>query len=339
MARIPFPQSTVRQAPKVRTSKTHSGNSRSAKEPPRSSRTRQSSLLLSTTAQLRGAERTVQQDAQRRARRRRQAVRQLRQVEATMKRVQLPQLDNIRLSLPTGLRLSHWQPSKIASLLLLVGVVALFTWIHSDAQWFVYRENVTFEQLTYADADELYQQIGIDSWNIFWLSSSAIRERLVALPTVADAQVTVQLPNQVTVTIQEEQPVALWVTQEGNWWLLPDGTALPEPEQFQATLLQIIDPQQEAKAWGDATGAKVDAHVLQSALKLSNYLPEVSQIYFNQGYGLNFHLPGSNSWIYWGDGLEMEKKYRNVAAVQSYLRTADSQPQIIDVRFEKPVLK
>lgn len=339
MARITFPQSTVLHAPKVRTGKARAGAGRSAKAPARSSRTRQSSLLLSTTAQLRGDEQNVQQDAQRRARRRRQAVRQLRQVEATMKRVQLPQLLNVRLALPAGLGLSQWQPSKVASLLLLVGVVALFTWIHSDEQWFVYRENVTFQQLTYVDADELYQQIAIDSWNIFWLSPSAIRERLTALPTVADAQVTVQLPNQVTVDIQEEQPVALWVTQEGNWWLLPDGTALPEPEQLKATLLQIIDPQREAKAWGDATGAKIDADVLQSALKLTNYLPEVSQIYFNQGYGLNFHLPGSNTWVYWGDGLEMEKKYRNVAAVQDYLRTANTQPEIIDLRFEKPVLK
>ena len=345
MARTALPQLTITRATNSRPTKPRS--SKAATAPTRASKTApvptrrggQDSLLLASTAQLRGGEQATQQDAQRRARRRRQAVRQLRQVEAVIGRVRLPEAAQLRLHWPKAVGLTYWSPSRVASALLLVAVVAAISWVHSDSQWFIYRENVTFKGMTYVNADDLYAQSGLDSWNIFWLSPNAIRARLAALPTVADAQVRVQLPNQVVVDVQEEQPVALWVTQEGNFWLLPDGTALPEPAPGKEGLLQIIDPQRDAQAWGDATGAAIDVGVLQSAQTLLTYMPAVDQIYFNQGVGLNFHLPDSGAWVYWGDGLKMDQKYTSIVAIQRQLRTAGTQPKIIDVRFEKPILK
>jgi len=349
MARTLFPRSNTarsrkEQAPKARTPRQGTRKEQAPKTTATAAatakrRSGQSSLLLSNTAQLRGGERITQQDAQRRAKRRRQAVRHFRQVEAAIGRVQLPKLDKLRLQWPTTMAISQWRASKLISLLLLVAIIGLLVWIHNDAQWFIYREDVTFNQLTYVDGDELYEQSALDSWNIFWLSPSAIRERLIALPKVADAQVTLQLPHRVVVNIQEEQPVALWVTQDGNFWLLPDGTALPEPEQGKLDLLQIVDPLRDARTWGDPAQVNMDPATLQSTLAVATYMPTIDQIYFNKGYGLNFHLPDSDIWVYWGDGQNMEKKYTNIVAVERHLRTAENQPNIIDVRFDKPVLK
>lgn len=345
MARTALPQPGVTRVSNLRSAKQPS--SKTAALPTRaqkaasvpSRRSGQASLLLASTAQLQGSEQLVKQDAQRRARRRRQAVRQLRQVEAVIGRVRLPETSGLRLQWPTVASFSQWSPSRIASALLLVAVIAAISWLHTDSLWFVYRENVTFKGINYSNADELYAQSDIDSWNIFWLSPRAIQARLAALPTVADAQVHVQLPNQVVVQVQEEQPVALWVTQAGNFWVLPDGTAMPEPAPGKEGLLQIIDPQRDAQAWGDTTGSLMDVGVLQSAQTLLGYMPGVDQIYFNKGVGLNFHLPDSGAWVYWGDGLNMDQKYTNIVGIQHQLRTAGSQPKIIDVRFEKPILK
>lgn len=339
MAHTTFSPATTLRSSKPRANKERTIKAQSPKGQGTKSRDRHSSLLLATTAQLQGNAPQAQQDAQRRARRRRQAVRQLRHMEATLARVHMPKVTPIQLRWPAALVISRWQPSKVISLLLLVIITALLVWVHSDERWFIYPENVTFNQLTYVKADELYRQSAIDSWNVFWLSPNAIRERLVALPTVADAQVRLQLPNRVVVDITEEAPIAVWVTQDGAFWLLPDGTALPEGTQSQTNLLQIIDPLREARAWGVPTALQIDTDVLQSALALTTYLPAVNQIYFNQGYGLNFHLPESNVWVYWGDGLNMEKKSKNIAAIQRHLQTAGTHPNIIDVRFEKPVLK
>lgn len=345
MARTAWPQPNVTRFSNPRRAKpqppkTAATTARADKAPPVTPRRRgKASLLMASTAQLQGSEQLVKQDAQRRARRRRQAVRQLRQVEAVIGRVRLPETAGVRLRWPTAVGLTHWSPSRIASALLLVAVIAALSWLHTDSLWFVYRENVTFKGITYVNADELYAQSDIDSWNIFWLSPRAIRARLMALPTVADVQVHIQLPNQLVVEVQEEEPVALWVTQAGNFWVLPDGTALPEPVPGKEGLLQIIDPQRDAQAWGDTTGTAIDVGVLQSAQTLLGYMPGVDQIYFNKGVGLNFHLPDSSSWVYWGDGLNMDKKYTNIVGIQQQLRTAGSQPKIIDVRFEKPILK
>jgi hypothetical protein len=299
----------------------------------------QESLLLASTAQLRGSERVVEQDAQRRARRRRQAVRHIRQMEAVIERVRLPAMSNLQLRRPTLADFKRWPASRIASAVILLVVIALIIWVQSDLQWFVYREHVAINGLTYANAEQIYEASAVDSWNLFWLSPSAIRDRLVDLPTVADAQVALRLPNQVVIDVQEELPVALWVTQSGNFWLMPDGTALAEPAQPKAGLLQIIDHQSDAKAWDDPSGARIDPGVLQSALALITYLPGVEQIYYNAGYGLNFHLPDTGTWVYWGDGADMAKKYTNLVGIERHLRTEGTQPKIIDVRFDKPVLK
>lgn len=345
MARMVLPQPTSRQATgagatKRQATKKPAVNPRPAATATTPTRRRgQESLLLASTAQLRGGERVTEQDAQRRARRRRQAARHIRQMEAVIDRVRLPAMGNLQLRRPTLAGFKRWPASRIASAVILLAVVAVIAWVQSDLRWFVYRENVAINGLTYANADQIYQASAVDSWNLFWLSPSAIRERLVDLPTVADAQVALRLPNQVVIDVQEEQPVALWVTQAGNFWLLPDGTALPEPAQLKAGLLQIIDHQSEAKAWDDPTGAKIDPGVLQSALALTTYLPDVEQIYFNQGYGLNFHLPDTGTWVYWGNGVDMEKKYTNLVGIERHLRTQGTQPKIIDVRFDKPILK
>ncbi len=344
MARMVLPQPTSRQATRAGATKRQSTKKPTANAQPAESTTTtrrrgQESLLLSSTAQLRGGERVIEQDAQRRARRRRQAVRHIRQMEAVIERVRLPAMSSLQLRRPTLAGFKQWPASRIASAVILLVAIALIIWVQSDLQWFVYRENVAINGLTYANAEQIYEASAIDSWNLFWLSPSAIRERLVGLPTVADAQVALRLPNQVVIDVQEEQPVALWVTQAGNFWLLPDGTALPEPAQPKAGLLQIIDHQSDAKAWADPSGAKIDPGVLQSALALTTYLPDVEQIYYNAGYGLNFHLPNTGTWVYWGDGVDMAKKYTNLVGIERHLRTEGTQPKIIDVRFDKPILK
>ncbi|MBX3012830.1 MAG: FtsQ-type POTRA domain-containing protein [Caldilineaceae bacterium] len=355
MARITFPQTLALRSTGVRTSKAQTNKERTTKpraskeqrtstpratsKRPTSQPSGQASLLLSSTAQLRSGERAIQQDAQRRARRRRQVARQYRQVEALVQRISLPKFDQWHWRWPVRWQMSEWRASKAISALLCVAMIALISWVHVDEQWFVYRDATLIQGLTHLNADELYEQSGIDSWNIFWLSPRAIRARMIALPTVADAQVTLQLPNQVIIQVQEEQPVAMWVTQAGNFWLLPDGTALPEPENSPTTLLQIIDPTRDARSWATPDSGNMDVNILKSAQALTNYLPTVNQIYFNQGYGLNFHMPDSNLWVYWGDGLNMTKKYNNMVAVERHLRTTDNKSNIIDVRFDKPVLK
>ena len=43
------------------------------------------------------------------------------------------------------------------TVLAVVAVAALVTWVHTDDRWFIYREDAYFNGLSYLDADELWQ--------------------------------------------------------------------------------------------------------------------------------------------------------------------------------------
>ncbi|MCX6043881.1 MAG: FtsQ-type POTRA domain-containing protein [Chloroflexi bacterium] len=233
---------------------------------------------------------------------------------------------------------SGWSPSKVLSVLLLIGAISGIAWVHLDDRWFIYRENVQFENLHYLDAEQLYTESGIDGWNIFWLRPENIRQRLIALPYIVDAQVQTSLFSGIKVNVQEAQPVALWVTDQGTLWLLADGAALAVQTQNSKDIPQIVDGAQEAKALDTRKGLAIDPGILKSALAIKQQLPEIEQMRFNKDYGLNFHLPSSNAWVYWGDGTNIETKFTNLAAMQTLIKTGKKQPQIIDVRFERPYM-
>lgn len=237
------------------------------------------------------------------------------------------------------LGITRWCASKLLSLLLVASVGSALYWMHTDDRWFIYREDVQFNGLHYLDAEELYRVSDVENWNIFWLQPQTVREQLLALPYVAGATVQTGLFTGVTATIQEEQPVALWVTDAGTLWLLGDGTALTAPAKNQDDVLQIIDNAQAAKALSGQDQLAIDPNVLKSALALKQQLPEVDQLRFNKDYGLNFYLPGSDAWVYWGDGYKMETKFTNLAAIQTLIQTGEEQPDIIDIRYDRPYIR
>lgn len=292
------------------------------------------SLVLPTASPVS----SVQRRAQQQARRRRQTARRARRFESIVSRVQMPRSAVQRVALPS-LRLGNWHPSRIVSLLLLLAAFGAIGWVHYDLEWYVYREHVIFHHLTYHEPDELYPLLEVEGWNVFWLSPGHIRERLIALPTIADAQVNIRPPHWVTIEIQEAVPVARWATQDEELWLLPDGTALARTDERYDTLPQIIDNERDASLWGDPTRQRMDPNVLQSALALVDLLPGIENLYFHTEYGLNFHMPGSDTWVYWGDGSNMEQKYDNLQAVRAMLQNDPQPVSVVDIRSERPVLK
>lgn len=227
------------------------------------------------------------------------------------------------------------------SLLVLLAIaIALVTWVHSDDRWFVYREDVRFTGLTYLDEEELWRLSELDGWNVFWIDRDAVHDKLLQDPYVADAQVHIgYLGANVTVTITEVEPVALWETQAGTLWLRQDGAALTPRGSTPPGLLQILDADAAATAPGAPAGSALDPGVLRSAEALVQRLPDVSPIRYNAIVGLNFLLPGTAYWVYWGDGANVEQKLENLAAARQLLAEGRIEGQVIDVRFGRPYVK
>lgn len=235
---------------------------------------------------------------------------------------------------------SGWHPSKIASLMALIAAVALIIWFHQADDFFIYQEDVAFRNLTYVDPDELYQSSQMEGWSVFWLNRDQIKEGITSHPYIADANISVSLPGQVSVQVTEQEPLALWVTDAGTLWLLEDGTALAARHGETQGLLEIYDGQAAARQVSYEPTVGINREVLDNARKLAGYFPDLRSVTFSSGVGLNFSAPGSNLWVYWGDGTSFETKFKNLLTIQNELSQGRIQGQLADLRVpEKPIVR
>lgn len=280
------------------------------------------------------------------ARRKRVASRQKRRFESAFARIPKPTKLGVSLhdmalhgvALPAVLQPTPWSLSKVLSLLLMLGAMASLLLLHSEEDWFVYREDVRFHNLIRMQSDELYQELNLDGLNIFWVEPESIRSALLALPWVEDAQVNVSLPATLSVNVTEMTPAAVWVTNRGNYWLSMNGSALPiatleESALPELAVPQIIDSLEEARQIGDGP-LEMEPQVLNSALTLMAAMPELGgTVRYNRSKGLNFPLPDPAVWVYWGDGFDLETKMANLALARDLVRNSEEPAQIIDVRL------
>ncbi len=274
-------------------------------------------------------------------RRKQRITRQVRRLEAVLPSangvIWRPELPQIGSWPGWQLLRARWFMVTVFLLLLLAGFV---TWVHVDERWFLYREDVRFSGLHYLDSEELWRLSEIDGWNLFWLDTKGVRQRLMSNPYVADADVYVTpWLGTVNLDITEAQPIALWLTDNGTRWLLPSALALEPRGPTPPGLLEIADGGAVASAPGVALGSAIDADVLASAQSLLAVLPDVAPLRYNRQIGLNFQLQNKPYWVYWGDGSNIVRKLENLAAVEQLLADGTLQGTVIDVRFERPYVK
>jgi cell division protein FtsQ len=268
-------------------------------------------------------------------RRKRQVARTMRRFEAAVARLPKPTLrrNNSQTSKVTP---TVWPVRTMLALAFLLALAVAIGYLHNDERWFVYRETVQINGLTYLNAEEVYAASGVDSWHALWLRAPVIRDRLRTLPFVEDAHVSISFPNEVALDIIETEPVALWVTTDQTHWLMPDGSALPVADDRFDHLPPLIDPQGDARRVGSAGRLALNPSVLGAARALWERVPEIGQLRFNHDYGLNFQLPGTLTWVYWGDGANLDGKFAHLEAIQKLIAAGETRPQVIDLRYERP---
>jgi hypothetical protein len=278
-------------------------------------RDRKRTRTQSTAARQAASSREVRQ--RRRAQRRRQFAQTWQQLESrlSVNRQWLPAFGWRRMHLRMP-GFSGFHASKLLSLLLLLAVASALYAFQEDESFFVYQENVTFVNMHYLTKEELYEYCDIESWSVLWIDPALIRTQILAHPYVADAQVDVQWPAHVNVTVTEVVPTALWSTDQGVFWVLEDGSALPVRGDQAAPVLNIVDPEFAARAPGADNELYLQKDILAAAQSLAAQLPGLDTVRYNRTHGLNFGIAGTQTWIYWGDGERFDEKW---LALQSAL--------------------
>ncbi len=231
-----------------------------------------------------------------------------------------------RLALP---KLTRTEPSKLFSLALLVLALAGLWWMQADEAFFVYQEDVRFTGLTYLTPEELYPYGELETWSALWLDPETIRAQFQRHPYVADVQVTIRWPAQVTVQVVEAQPVALWQTAFGERWLLEDGRALEVREAAIQPELVILDPGGDATEPGQPHLAQMRPELLRTALRLGQGLPGLQEFRYERGPGLQFRYPGTATWVQWGNERQFERKWQALERLRSQILAEPSRARLL----------
>ena len=173
---------------------------------------------------------------------------------------------------------------------------------------------------------EIYAASDIDSQSVFWLSSTEVANRIMALPNIKSAAVSVSLPAEVTIKVVERQPELLWQTGETTWWVDQEGTIVPPKENVEGMLRIIDDDQQPVEP-----GHQVELNIIRGAQRLRLLAPDVSIIRYSRLNGLTVATP--EGWpVFLGNGDEIKAKLVVLTTLLADLKERNTTPAYIDVR-------
>jgi cell division protein FtsQ len=205
-----------------------------------------------------------------------------------------------------------------------VSLFWLIYFLFSTPTFFVYGAEI--EGNLAVSRGEIYAASGIDSQSIFWISSAEVVDRLMAVPNIKTASVTVALPAQVKIAVVERQPELLWQTGESVWWVDQEGTIVPPKENIEGMLRIIDDDQQPVEP-----GQQIDPNIIKGTQQLRRFAGNLSIIRYSRANGLTVATP--EGWpVYLGAGEEIEAKLVVLTAVLADLKARNITPAYLDVR-------
>jgi hypothetical protein len=128
----------------------------------------------------------------------------------------------------------------------------------------------------YSDAAELNRRLQLpEGTNLFGLATDDLEARLVELPTVSSASVSVRLPNTVAVELDERDPILIWQVGEQRFLADREGTLFaraPEPSEGDPSALPVVLDKRELSA-GLGVGSRLDPIDLDAATRLASLRP------------------------------------------------------------------
>lgn len=227
-------------------------------------------------------------------------------------------------SITPVLRFWHLRGARLSGIFTL----ALLGWIvyilFSTPLFFVYGAEI---QGNVAVANrEIYAASAVDNQSVFWINPVEVVDRILALPNIKSASVSVSLPARITIEVIERRPEILWQTEETIWWVDEEGTIVPPKGNIDGMLRIIDDDRQPLQA-----GYRIDQTIVKGAQMLRILAPDVSVIRHSRQQGLTVATP--EGWpVYLGDGSQVKAKLVVLTALLTDLNERNVTPAFIDVR-------
>jgi hypothetical protein len=165
-------------------------------------------------------------------------------------------------------------PIRAAALLILLASAAAIYGVSASSA-FVAR-TLSIEGATWTGDDAVRATIGaLEGANLFTLRTGDLEQRLVTLPAVRSALVSIALPDGIGIRLQEREPLLVWQTGDDRWLVDREGMVfarLGEDPPPQAAGLAVVEDVRPGST-GLQVGSQLDPVELDAALRLGSLRP------------------------------------------------------------------
>lgn len=172
-------------------------------------------------------------------------------------------------------------------------------------------------------AQEIADASGLGGIHVFAADPKVAAAAIDNIPGIISATVTLHWPNQVTITVVEDSPIAIWEEAGQSYWINADGTLMPArvdlptlpriQSQMKNPPLRVQPtPAPEGTVLVEETEAPavisfIPLDVLDGAILLKQLRPNIDRLFYDPSHGLSFQ--DSRGWLaYFGTGTDMHQK-------------------------------
>ncbi len=212
----------------------------------------------------------------------------------------------------------HTTMARLVGAAGLIALTAVLFWLLTDESFRVTEENVTFRGLAHADEEQVRAYLAdIDRGpNVFRVRASDIVSELSELVEVDAASATVSLPAEVTVRLDERDPVFIWSDLEESWLVDEEGMLFAPGEAMGAGPGSQVRDEGSAAAVGGAARAALpvveDGRIVEEPPTVGTRLPAADMSIMRQLLALTPELLGSES-----EALELRVDQRDGYVLKS----------------------
>lgn len=223
---------------------------------------------------------------------------------------------------------------RLISFLLVAALGMLLYHLWDSPQYRIQNARVIgLQRLTSQDVNAV---LNVRDERIFAIDPGILEKKLMqAFPEFSKAEVKVNLPGEVTVRVEERQPILTW-RQDGRTILVDaNGVSFPMRDENAALPAVVVEahgapPVQAVQAENPTLEQFMPVEMVSAILSMSAQVPQGTTISYDPQRGLGWK--DVQGWeVYFGDTRNMDMKLRLYRAILEKLDKDDIMPALISV--------
>jgi hypothetical protein len=212
----------------------------------------------------------------------------------------------------------------VSGLMLVSLTLVLVVLLTADA--FIVR-GIALSGADYLDPITVYTYAGVAGRHVLDIDAEAVRQTLLEIPTIAEADVILGWPpDLVRIRIVERQPAVLWVQNDVEAWVDIHGRVLTAPLDDRPLIRVTTRGVEGVISLND----RIPQDIIDGARRLVELVPQERRLRYDPLLGLGFRDDGG--WEAWfGGGAEMDIKILVYRRIVQELGQRGITPAVINV--------